>query len=195
MLKKVKLKTPLSKEDVRRLKIGDMVYLTGRKVYVVAMTTAAKYLLDSIENGHPIFDLKGSVIYHCPCGFGKLDGDYKLRWVGATTSIMNEPVTPKLIELGANVIMGKGGMGKGTLDAMRKHGAVYLATVGATSAVLARRVTKVVKMIDPSIWLSELEVKDFGPTIVGMDAHGHNLFEDVWERAREKAAVLMGRVT
>lgn len=191
MLNKVKLKIPLSEKNVRELKIGDMVYLTGKKVYVVAMTTAAEHLFYSIESGDPIFDLEGSVIYHCPCGFRKLDGDYKIRWVGATTSIMSEPVTPKLIELGARVIMGKGGMGKGTLDAMQKYGAVYLATVGAASAVLARGVTRVVKMVDPNIWLSELEVKDFGPAIVGMDTHGHNLFEDTWERARKKVAELV----
>jgi len=187
----ITLKTPISEKDVRKLKIGDIVYLEGRKVHVVPMVVSTMPLLDSIEKGRPIFDLPGSVIYHCPCGFRKINGDYELRWVGATTSAMTEPVAPRLIELGARVIMGKGGMGMGTLDAMQKFGAVYLSTVGATSAVLARGVTRVVKMVDPSIWLSELEVKGFGPAIVAMDAHGHNLFEDVWENARVKAAKLM----
>jgi len=181
----ITLKTPISEKDVRKLKIGDIVYLEGRKVHVVPMVVSTMPLLDSIEKGQPIFDLPGSVIYHCPCGFREL------RWVGATTSAMTEPVAPRLIELGTRVIMGKGGMGKGTLDAMQKYGAVYLSTVGATSAVLARCVTRVVKMVDPSIWLSELEVKSFAPAIVAMDAHGHNLFEDVWESARVKAAKLM----
>jgi fumarate hydratase subunit beta len=104
---------------------------------------------------------------------------------------MTEPVTPRLIELGARVIMGKGGMGKDTLDAMKRYGAVYLSTVGATSAVLARGVTRVVKMVDPSTWLSELEVKEFGPAIVAMDTHGHNLFEENWVSARQKAAEFM----
>lgn len=190
-MNEVKLKTPISEEDVRKLKIGDIVYLEGRKVHVVPMVVSTKPLLDSIDRGEPIFDLAGSVIYHCPCGFRKIDGDYEIRWVGATTSAMTEPVAPRLIELGVRVMMGKGGMGKNSLDAMQKHGAVYLSTVGATSAVLARGVTKVVKMVDPKLWLSELEVKDFGPAIVAMDAHGHNLFEDIWESARGKAAKLM----
>jgi len=187
----ITLKTPISEKDVRKLKIGDIVYLEGRKVHVVPMVVSTMPLLDSIDRGEPIFDLPGSVIYHCPCGFRKINGDYELRWVGATTSAMTEPVAPRLIELGVRVMMGKGGMGKDTLDAMQKYGAVYLSTVGATSAVLARGVTRVVKMVDPSIWLSELEVKAFGPAIVAMDAHGHNLFEDVWESARLKAARLM----
>lgn len=181
----INLETPISEEDVRRLKVGDMVTLTGRKIFVIAMTNAAKITLDSFDKGQPIFDLKDSVIYHCPCGFQKLDGDYRVRWVGATTSMMNEPVTPRLIELGARVIMGKGGMGKETLRAMQKHGAIYLATVGAASALLARGVSRVVKMIDAKIWLSELEVKNFGPAIVGMDSHGRDLFEEVMNTARK----------
>jgi tartrate dehydratase beta subunit/fumarate hydratase class I family protein len=104
---------------------------------------------------------------------------------------MAESVAPRFIELGVCVMMGKGGMGKSTLDAMQQLGAVYLSAVGATSAVLARGVTKIVKMVDPNLWLSEIEVKNFGPAIVAMDAHGHNLFEDNWESARRKAAKLM----
>ncbi len=181
----INLKTPISEDDARRLKVGDMVTLTGKKVYVIAMTNAAKIVLDSVDKGQPIFDLKDSVIYHCPCGFQKIDGSYRVRWVGATTSMMNEPVTPRLIELGARVIMGKGGMGEGTLHAMKRHGAVYLATVGAASAFLARGVSMVVKMIDPKIWLSELEVHNFGPAMVGMDSHGQNLFEKVMDNARK----------
>jgi tartrate/fumarate subfamily iron-sulfur-dependent hydro-lyase beta chain len=187
----ITLETPISEKDVRELKVGDMVFIDGRKVHVVPMMVSAMPLLESIERGEPIFDLAGSVIYHCPCGFRKVNSDWELRWVGATTSAMTEPVTPRLIELGARVIMGKGGMGKDTLDAMKRYGAVYLSTVGATSAVLARGVTRVVKMVDPSTWLSELEVKEFGPAIVAMDTHGHNLFEENWVSARQKAAELM----
>ena len=182
------LKTPILEEQVRALTVRDMVSLEGRQVYVVPMLVSAKPLLDSIDKGHPIFDLSGSVIYHCPCGFRKTNGDYEIRWVGATTSAMTESVTPRLIELGARVIMGKGGMGRDTLYAMQKYGAIYLATPGATSAVLARGVKRVVNMVDPSVWLSELEVMNFGPAIVAMDTHGCNLFEDTWESARKMAA-------
>jgi fumarate hydratase subunit beta len=192
MANSFKLKTPLSEQDVRKLKVGDKVYLTGRKIYVITMTNAAELVLKSIEEGEPMFDLEGSVIYHCPCGFQKVNGDYKVSWVGATTSIMNEPVTPKLIELGARIIMGKGGMGQGTLDAMQKYGAAYVATVGGASAVLTRGVKKIVKMIDPAMWLCELELENFGPAIVGMDAHGHNMFDDVMRKARENGSRLIG---
>ncbi|MFC2034794.1 fumarate hydratase C-terminal domain-containing protein [Chloroflexota bacterium] len=182
--------TPLSEEGIRELKVGDFVRLSGRKVFIVAMSNAARMLINSIDKEQPIFDLKGSIIYHCPCGFEKLNGEYRIRWVGATTSMMNEAVTPRLIELGARVIMGKGGMGKETLQSMQKYGAVYLATVGATSSLLARGVTKVLKMVNPDIWLCQIEVSNFGPAIVGMDAHGRNLFDEVMERAHYKACEL-----
>jgi tartrate/fumarate subfamily iron-sulfur-dependent hydro-lyase beta chain len=180
-----RLKTPVSEADVRKLAIGDLVYLTGRKVYVLTMTPGAQRVLDAADKGHPIFDMDGSVVYHCPCGFEKLNGEYKVRYVGATTSMMNEPVTPKLIELGARIIMGKGGMGKATLNAMQMYGAAYAATVGASSSFLARGAKRVVRMIDPGIWLCELELEHFGPVIVGMDAHGHDLFDEVLKKARE----------
>jgi len=189
----VDIKTPISEEDVRKLKAGDFVRLTGEKVYIVANSNVAGILLDSIDKGQPIFDLKGTVIYHCPCGLEKLDGGYRVRWVGATTSMMSEPVTPRLIELGARVIMGKGGMGKATLQAMQHYGAVYLATVGATSSLLVRGVSKVLKMVHPDIWLCQLEVSNFGPAIVGMDAHGRNLFDEVMEAARQKASEIMAQ--
>jgi tartrate dehydratase beta subunit/fumarate hydratase class I family protein len=83
------------------------------------------------------------------------------------------------------------GMGKDTLNAMQKYGAIYVATVGAASVVLARCVTKVINMIDPNIWLCELEVKSFNQAIVGMDTYGHNLFEDIREKAGKKAKELI----
>ena len=157
-------------------------------MYIIT-TSAAQYLFDSIEKQEPFFEMNGSVIYHSSIA---LTGEGKVRWVGSTTSIMCEPETPRLIGLGARAIMGKGGLGKGSLGAMERDGAVYLATVGGTSAVLVRSVKKVMKMIDTPVPLSEIEVKDFGPTIVGMDAHGHSIYDDVWEGARKKAMNLAG---
>jgi len=182
------LTTPLSEDQVRELRIGDVVYLTGSRVYIIT-TSAAQYLFDSIEKKKPFFDLNGSVIYHSSLSLTHED---KIRWVGATTSIMCEPETPRLIELGSKAIMGKGGMGRATLDSMRRNGAVYLATVGGTSALLARGVSKLLKIVDTPVPMSEIEVKDFGPTIVGMDSHGRSIYDDVWENARRKAAELAG---
>jgi tartrate/fumarate subfamily iron-sulfur-dependent hydro-lyase beta chain len=171
---------------MRKLEIGDVVYLNGRKVFIVS-TSGATYLFKSIEKNEPFFDLDGSVIYHSSLSLSK---EGRVRWVGSTTSIMCEPETPRLIELGAHVIMGKGGMGKGTLNAMKRFGAVYLATVGGTSAVLTRGVTRVIKIVDTPVRLAEIELKDFGPVIVGMDAKGRSLYDDLYERAKRKSIEL-----
>jgi len=193
LLNTFKLKTPLSEANVRTLKVGDIVYLNGEKVYVVAMASTARYLIDRIEKGNPLFNLEGSVIYQCPIGVRKMNEQYKVRWVGATTSIMSEEVAPKLIQHGARAIMGKGGMGEKTLDALKKYGGVYLATVGATSSILARHVVRIVNMYDPTLTfpLCELEVKNFGRLIVGMDSHGRSLFDHVWQQARKKVAEIL----
>ncbi len=186
MLKVHRLATPLSEKDIRKLKVGDLAYLTGEKVYVICTADNAKYVIDRIEDVSPLFDLNGSVVYHCPIGFKKTNEEYLVRWVGATTSAMSEEITPRLISLGARAIMGKGGMGQRTLQALRQYGAVYLATVGAASALLTRYVVRIVRMFDPAQRLCELEVKDFGPIVVGMDSYGQSLFEDVWKKARDK---------
>ncbi|UCH32068.1 MAG: fumarate hydratase C-terminal domain-containing protein [Candidatus Bathyarchaeota archaeon] len=181
-----RLKVPLSKKDIHVLRSGDLAYLTGEKVYVICTADNAKYVIDRIDKSTPLFDLKGSVVYHCPIGFKKTNKEYVVRWVGATTSIMSEEITPRIISLGARAVMGKGGMGRKTLRALKRYGAVYLATVGATSALLTRRVVRIVRMFDPAQRLCELEVKDFGPVVVGMDSHGQNLYEAVWRQARKK---------
>lgn len=188
MLNVLYLKTPLQEREVRRLRAGDLVYLTGKKVYVIS-TSAAQYFFDSLEKGEPFFDLKGSVIYHSSLA---LSESKKVRWVGATTSIMCEIETPRLIDLGSRAIMGKGGLGKSSQEAMSRRGAVYLATVGGASSVYARCVTGVIRLIDTPQRMAELEVENFGPLIVGMDAHGRNLFSEHWRSAREKATELSG---
>lgn len=187
-------KTPLAESDVRKLRIGDIVYLSGERIYIVAMSNIADRLIKRITEGEPPFNLQGAVIYQCPIGIQKIGKEYKVRWVGATSSIMMEDIAHALIRLGARAIMGKGGMGEKTLSALKDYGAVYLATVGACSSVLARHVLRVVNMYDATVSppLCEIEVKDFGPLIVGMDSYGCSLYEEIWQRARISVEKLMG---
>jgi fumarate hydratase subunit beta len=80
-------------------------------------------------------------------------------------------------------------MGKKTADAMKKYGAVYGAFTGG-AAVLAARAIKNVRSVEwydlgmpEAMWV--LEVEDFGPLTVAIDAHGNNLFEDVRKSVEE----------
>ncbi len=167
----VKLKTPIL--SARKLKVGDIVYISG--VIYTARDRAHQRI---IEEGSPV-DFRGAVIFHA----GPIVKDRKIVAIGPTTSTRMNPYQPKIIKMGVAAIIGKGGMDRKTSDALIEEGAVYLAAVGGCAALYAKSIIKVrnVHWIDlgipESIW--ELEVRDFGPLIVAMDSHGENLYEDI----------------
>ena len=177
----VKLKTPLSKEDTKQLKVGDIVYISGT-IYT-ARDRAHQRIL---KEGAPV-NLEGAVIFHAGPIIKTIesneDVDYKIVAVGPTTSTRMNPYQPGVLKLGINAIIGKGGMDSETADALAENGAVYLAAVGGCAALYVKSIDRVkgVNWIDlgipEAIW--ELEVKDFGPLIVAMDSNGNNLYEEV----------------
>ncbi len=78
-MREVELSTPISEKAARNLRAGDVVYLTGKKIFVIPFTVSAEPVLESIDKGKPLFDLPGSVIYHTPFGFREEDGEWKFR--------------------------------------------------------------------------------------------------------------------
>jgi fumarate hydratase, class I len=135
-------------------------------------------------------DLSGSVLYHCGPVVMKDNGSYRITAAGPTTSIREEPYQGEIIKrFGIRAVMGKGGMGKRTLDAMKEAGAVYLNAIGGAAQYYARCIEQVLDVslmefgIPEAMW--HLRVKDF-PAIVTMDAHGNSLHADV-----EKASAVM----
>ncbi len=177
----VKLKTPLSKENTQKLKVGDIVYLSGT-IYT-ARDRAHQRIL---EEGSPI-NLEGAVIFHAGPIIKTITSDkgttYRMIAVGPTTSTRMNPYQPDILKLGVNAIIGKGGMDEKTADALSENDAVYLAAVGGCAALYAKSIIRVkgVNWIDlgvpEAIW--ELEVKDFGPLIVAMDSNGNNLYAEI----------------
>lgn len=177
----IKLKTPLSKDDIKKLKVGDIVYLSGT-IYT-ARDRAHQRILDE---GSPV-NLKGAVIFHAGPIIKTINSDegvdYKMIAVGPTTSTRMNPYQPNVLKLGVSAIIGKGGMDEKTADALSENDAVYLAAVGGCAALYVKSIigVKGVNWIDlgvpEAIW--ELEVKEFGPLIVAMDSNGNNLYEEV----------------
>jgi len=180
--REIRLETPLSEEKVRALKVGDVVLINGP--IVTGRDAAHTYLM---HHDSPC-DLHGAVLYHCGPVMMKEGTPPNTRWranaAGPTTSIREEPYEADVIKrFGIRAVMGKGGMGKKTLDALEKHGAVYLHAIGGAAQFYARCLPKV----DGVYLLEELgvpeamgvfEAKDF-PAIVTMDAHGNSLHADV----------------
>ena len=122
------LTTPISEEDARKLKVGDIVYVTGEHVYT-ARDEAHERALHMFEKGEkPPVDFEGSVIYH----------------VGPTTSIRMELFEDEFLrKYKAPILVGKGGMGKKTLDALKEVGAVYCSYTGGCGALAAKGLKEV----------------------------------------------------
>ncbi|MEN3334652.1 MAG: fumarate hydratase, class [Blastocatellia bacterium] len=172
-----RLRAPLAEDDVRALKVGDVVLITGE------MYTGRDAVHSHLMKHAPPVDLTGSVLYHCGPVVMKNNGHYKITAAGPTTSIREEPYQGDIIRrYGVRAVIGKGGMGKRTLAAMQETGAVYLNAIGGAAQVYARCIEDVLDVnllefgIPEAMW--HLRVKDF-PAIVTMDAYGNSLHADV----------------
>jgi len=184
------IETPISESQVRDLKVGDIVYLKG--TIVTARDQAHKRMVESLEEQKRIpVDLNGLAMYHCGPIVRRSNDKWSVIAAGPTTSMRMEEFEEKIItDLKVRLIIGKGGMGKKTEQAMRKFGAAYGAFTGGAAVLAARRIKKVTQVewldlgMPEAVWV--FEVEDFGPLIISIDAHGGNLFEEVRHRAERR---------
>jgi len=184
-----KLKTPISEEDVRKLKVNDVIYVTG--TMFTARDSAHKRALEYYKQGKKMpINPQGLAIFHCGPIVKKENNKWTIVAAGPTTSTRMDLFEDEFIKnYKVRVVIGKGGMGKKTTDAMKKYGAVYGAFTGG-AAVLAARAVKNVKTVEwfdlgmpEALWI--LEVEEFGPLTVAIDSHGNNLFEEVRKKVEE----------
>jgi len=184
-----KFKTPISEEDIRKLKVNDVLYVTG--TMVTARDQAHRRALEFFKQGKPLpISLEGLAVFHCGPVVSK-EGE---KWIavaaGPTTSTRMDIFEDEFIKnFKVRVVIGKGGMGKKTTDAMAKYGAVYGAFTGG-AAILAARAIKNVKSVEwldlgtpEALWI--FEVEEFGPLAVAIDSHGNNIFMDVAKKVEE----------
>ncbi|MEW6675107.1 MAG: FumA C-terminus/TtdB family hydratase beta subunit [Nitrospirota bacterium] len=182
-----RLNLPLTKEDVLELNVGDMVLING--LIVTGRDRVHKFLFNERPKKEQIpFNLGGAVLYHCGPIIRKGDVGYRLIAGGPTTSIRVEMYEYRIIsEYGIRGIMGKGGMGRKTLNALEENGCVYFHTVSGAAVYLADRVKRVVDVwkleefgMPEAMWV--FDVEEF-PAIVTMDAHGRNLHEEIEKKS------------
>ena len=179
----IQLTTPISESQIRALKVGDAVEITG--TLFTGRDAVHKYLAKGGELP-PEVNLRDGVIYHCgPVVIKDEAGQWKVVAAGPTTSAREEPYQADIIKkFGLRGVIGKGGMGEKTLGACQDAGAVYLHAIGGAAQVLAERITAVrnvyflEKFGSPeAIW--ELAVDRF-PVVVTMDSHGGSLHREVF---------------
>jgi fumarate hydratase subunit beta len=181
------LKTPISEAEVRKLKVNDVLYLTG--IVVTARDQAHKRALEYAEEGKALpVDLEGLALFHCGPLMRKQGEQWVVVAAGPTTSTRMDVFEAEFIEkFKVRVVIGKGGMGEKTVAAMAKYGAVYCAFTGGAAVLAAKSIKRVrsVEWLDlgapEAMWV--FEVSEFGPLLVAVDSHGNNLFKDVADKA------------
>ncbi len=180
------LQSPFTESAIRALRVGDLVRVRG--LVFTGRDRLHQYLA---EGGESPVDLHDAALYHCGPVVVPVAEGWRVMAAGPTTSIREEPYMPTIIEkLGVRVIIGKGGMGAATLTACQKFGCLYLQAVGGAAALLAQCVKQVEKVYflerfgaTEAMW--KLQVFDFD-AVVGMDAHGGNLFKTVQNQSGEQ---------
>ncbi len=189
------LTTPLAEADVRPLKVGDTVKLTGS--IFTARDRAHKYLVEETTPDALEFGLEGGALYHCGPLVKKQGDAFELVVAGPTTSNRMNAYEPQVIAgYGIRAIIGKGGMDDRTLDALGRYGCVYLSAVSGAAVVLARYVKRILNVykleefgMPECFW--EFEVSEFS-TIVTMDTHGASIHRQVEQASGERLKALLG---
>ncbi|MEJ2243254.1 MAG: FumA C-terminus/TtdB family hydratase beta subunit [Candidatus Bathyarchaeota archaeon] len=193
------LKTPISEEQVRKLKVNDTLYVTG--TMVTARDEAHKRALDLHNNNKQLpINLEGLALFHCGPIVKKVNNKWTVVAAGPTTSFRMEPLQADFLKnFKVRLVIGKGGMGQKTVDAMQKCGAVYGAFTGG-AAILAAKAIKQVKNVEwldlgmpEALWI--LQIEDFGPLTVAIDTYGNNLFEDVQNKAEIKRRTIYKKLS
>ncbi|HDN01349.1 MAG TPA: fumarate hydratase [Candidatus Bathyarchaeota archaeon] len=190
MVRTFMLETPLKEEVIRVLRVGDVVYITG--VIVTARDAAHKRIVSLLSKGEALpIRICGLPIYHCGPLVVKTRCGWKVLAAGPTTSMRMEPFESEIIKrLKVRMIIGKGGMGRKTVEAMIRFGSVYCAFTGGAAVLAAERIVKVENVfwldlgMPEALWV--LKVEKFGPLIVAVDTTGNNLYENIRIVAEER---------
>lgn len=189
------LTTPIPLKTLRKMKIGDIFYLTG--TLITARDEAHLKTLKLYEKGEKIpVDFTGNGVFHCGPIMKQENGKWTVIAAGPTTSSRMEIFQDKFIKaFRPAVIIGKGGMGERTARACSKYGCIYGVFTGGAALLAA----KGIKGTQNVFWLEELgmpeclwiyRVKKFGPMIVTIDSHGGNLTENVKNHVNKQLNII-----
>jgi len=199
------LTIPIADEEIRALKAGDSVNLTG--VIVTGRDAAHKFMIEHFirnpvqpEEEALYQELKrlldGGVIYHCgPVVRQEEDGSWTFVAAGPTTSIREEVYQPEVIvHFNLKGVIGKGGMGPNTLQACAEQPAVYFHAIGGAATLIAQSVKEVLDVhklefgVPEAMWV--IRVEKF-PVVVTMDSHGNSIHDEVEARSKTRFEELL----
>ena len=172
------VRIPFEQGVVASLSAGDLIRLTG-SLYTGRDQTH-RLLCGLLDAGRPLpVELAGQLLYYVgpsPARPGRVIGA-----AGPTTSYRMDAYTPRLLELGLKATLGKGERSQSVKEAMLKHGAIYLATIGGAGALLSQCIKKSEVVAFPEAGpeaLYRFEVEDF-PALVINDVQGNDFYESI----------------
>jgi L(+)-tartrate dehydratase beta subunit len=194
------LPTPIDEAQARALKVNDTVTLEGTLFGIRDANQIALF-----DKGRTTrFDMRGHAAIHTAPNVRKVPASpehpagYAPICVGTTTSSRMERFTRPLMEkLGVRILIGKGGLGAGSLAAFSDLGGAYLAIIGGTAALETTWIEAIEDVdlddLNPeSLW--KFRVRGFGPLLVAMDSHRGSLYDDVDRKARARRASTLARL-
>lgn len=168
-----RLKTPLDKSQVAKLRVGDVVYISGK--LLTGRDAAHKRIFEAIRNGQSLpVDIKGQAIYYV----GPCEKDGKVLSAGPTTSMRMDAYAPLLYDVGVVATIGKGDRNSDVYAAIKRNGGVYLAAIGGAGALYASKIenSRVLAYDDLGTEaVHEFDVRDF-PCVVAIDSLGNNIY-------------------
>lgn len=183
-----RLTLPLTHDEARRLRLGDLVMLDGEVAATAGFSTHER-IIEALDGGRELpLPLGGGAVFHLGSSCRQADGRWLPNYVNPTTSTRFDAFMPRIIrELGLSAVGGKGGMGDGCVAAMREVGCVYFAMPGGASPLLSNGVVERLGTgwddLIEQFRLSRFRLEGFGPVIVAIDAHGNSLYQALHERA------------
>lgn len=177
------LKPPLSEREVKKLRAGDFVKLTGKIVTARDNAYARMLKLLRARKRLPV-DLRGGVVYHCGPLVKRTPKGWKVISAGPTTSARLDELQAEFVRrTGVRALVGKGGIGEKVAREISGLGCVYLAFPGGAGALAARAIKSVERVLwrdlGPAEALWTLQVRDFGPITVAVDTRGRSLYHRV----------------
>jgi fumarate hydratase subunit beta len=176
MAEKIRITTPLTEEQSRKLKAGDSVLITGTSYS--ARDAAHKAMTEALARGEKLpIDWHDQIVYYLGPSPAK-PGD-PIGSAGPTTSGRMDAYTPTMLDQGIKGMIGKGSRKPEVVESMKKNGTTYFAAVGGAAALIAKSIKKYEVIAYPELGpeaLAALTVEDF-PAIVVIDTEGNNFYE------------------
>ena len=187
-------------QEILKLRAGDEVTVQGH-IIGIRDRTQIRIFDQGVE---PPMDLRGAFLLHTAPNVRKVSedaegrGTYEQICIGTTTSARMVRFTEPLgMQYGVRAICGKGGFPDEAIEPMQRLGMVYFAIVGGAAALETTQIEEIEEvaweeLMPECLW--KFRVRDFGPLIVGIDAHGNSLYRDVQSRAKEKVEEIFARL-